>query len=47
MFFGNSGAEANEYAIKRERKKSFDKYSKEDERKIITILENSDQGRTL
>ncbi len=45
MFFGNSGAEANECAIKLARKYSFDKYGK-GRHKIIT-LENSFHGRTL
>lgn len=47
IFFGNSGAEANECAIKLARKYSFDKYGKEAERfKIITLV-NSFHGRTL
>ena len=45
MFFGNSGAEANECAIKIARKYSFDKYGK-DRHNIIT-LKNSFHGRTL
>lgn len=47
MFFGNSGAEANECAIKLARKYSFDKYGKESERNIIITLVNSFHGRTL
>ena len=50
MFFGNSGAEANECAIKIARKYSFDKYgseSKEAERYNIITLKNSFHGRTL
>ena len=47
MFFGNSGAEANECAIKLARKYSFDKYGKEAERNIIITLKNSFHGRTL
>ena len=47
MFFGNSGAEANECAIKIARKYSFDKYGKEAERSIIVTLENSFHGRTM
>lgn len=45
MFFGNSGAEANECAIKLARKYSFDKYGKE-RNKIITLV-NSFHGRTI
>ena len=45
MFFGNSGAEANECAIKLARKYSFDKYGK-GRHKIITLV-NSFHGRTL
>ncbi|SFB80515.1 aspartate aminotransferase family protein [Ruminococcus albus] len=47
MFFGNSGAEANECAIKVARKYSFDKYGKEAERNIIITLVNSFHGRTM
>ncbi|WP_028510560.1 aspartate aminotransferase family protein [Ruminococcus sp. NK3A76] len=47
MFFGNSGAEANECAIKIARKYSFDKYGKEAERNIIITLVNSFHGRTV
>lgn len=43
--FGNSGAEANECAIKIARKYSFDKYGK-DRNEIIT-LKNSFHGRTV
>lgn len=45
MFFGNSGAEANECAIKIARKYSFDKYGKG--RHTIITLTNSFHGRTL
>ena len=45
MFFGNSGAEANECAIKLARKYSFDKYGK-GRHNIITLV-NSFHGRTL
>lgn len=45
VFFTNSGAEANECAIKAARKYSFDRYG-EGRSKIIT-LENSFHGRTL
>ena len=45
MFFGNSGAEANECAIKIARKYSFDKYVK-GRHNIITLV-NSFHGRTL
>ena len=45
MFFGNSGAEANECAIKLARKYSFDKYGKG--RHNIITLTNSFHGRTL
>lgn len=45
VFFGNSGAEANECAIKLARKYSFDKYGKG--RHIIITLVNSFHGRTL
>lgn len=47
MFFGNSGAEANECAIKVARKYSFDKYGNEAERNIIITLVNSFHGRTM
>ena len=47
IFFGNSGAEANECAIKLARKYSFDKYGKNAERNIIITLENSFHGRTM
>ncbi len=46
-FFGNSGAEANECAIKLARKYSFDKYGKDAQRNIIITLVNSFHGRTL
>ena len=45
VFFGNSGAEANEGAIKTARKYSFDKYG-EGRAKIVT-LQNSFHGRTI
>lgn len=45
VFFGNSGAEANECAIKIARKYSFDKYGKG--RHNIITLTNSFHGRTL
>lgn len=45
VFFGNSGAEANECAIKIARKYSFDKYGKG--RHTIITLVNSFHGRTL
>lgn len=45
VFFSNSGAEANEGAIKAARKYSFDKYGK-DRNEIIT-LQNSFHGRTI
>ncbi len=45
VFFGNSGAEANEGAIKAARKYSFDKYG-EGRHKIVT-LQNSFHGRTI
>lgn len=45
VFFGNSGAEANECAIKLARKYSFDKYGKG--RHNIVTLKNSFHGRTL
>jgi acetylornithine/N-succinyldiaminopimelate aminotransferase len=47
VFFCNSGAEANECAIKLARKYSFDKYGKEAERYEIITLENSFHGRTI
>ncbi len=45
VFFGNSGAEANECAIKIARKYSFDKYGK-GRHNIITLV-NSFHGRTI
>ncbi len=45
-FFGNSGAEANECAIKVARRYAFDKYGDESHSTIIT-LKNSFHGRTL
>lgn len=45
VFFGNSGAEANECAIKIARKYSFDKYGKG--RHTIITLVNSFHGRTI
>ncbi len=46
VFFGNSGAEANECAIKTARKWAFDKYGDESRSTIIT-LKNSFHGRTI
>lgn len=46
LFFGNSGAEANECAIKIARKRSFDKYGDKKRTTIITLV-NSFHGRTL
>ncbi len=45
VFFGNSGAEANEGAIKAARKYSFDKYG--EGRYEIISLKNSFHGRTI
>lgn len=45
VFFGNSGAEANEGAIKVARKYSFDKYG--EKRTNIVTLQNSFHGRTV
>ena len=45
VFFGNSGAEANECAIKAARKYSFDKYGAD--RYEIVVLEDGFHGRTL
>ncbi len=45
VFFGNSGAEANECAIKTARKRSFDKYGA-GRNKIISLV-NSFHGRTI
>lgn len=45
VFFGNSGAEANECAIKGARKYSIDKYGK-DRTTIVTLI-NSFHGRTV
>lgn len=47
VFFGNSGAEANECAIKTARKYSFDKYGKDAQRYNIITLKNSFHGRTV
>ncbi|MDF2686479.1 MAG: acetylornithine and succinylornithine aminotransferase [Clostridia bacterium] len=47
VFYGNSGAEANECAIKLARKYSFMKYSAEKERNKIITLKNSFHGRTV
>ncbi len=47
VFFGNSGAEANECAIKLARKYSFDKYGRDAKRYNIITLVNSFHGRTL
>ena len=46
VFFSNSGAEANECAIKVARKFAFDKYGDESHSTIIT-LKNSFHGRTI
>jgi acetylornithine/N-succinyldiaminopimelate aminotransferase len=46
-FFGNSGAEANECAIKIARKYSFDKYGADEKRFEIITLEQSFHGRTV
>ena len=45
VFFANSGAEANEGAIKIARKYSFDKYGRD--RNIIITLKQSFHGRTI
>ncbi len=45
VFFGNSGAEANECAIKTARKYSHDRYG--DGRNVIVTLVNSFHGRTV
>ncbi|MBQ7646405.1 MAG: aspartate aminotransferase family protein [Clostridia bacterium] len=45
VFFGNSGAEANECAIKAARKYSHDKYG--DGRNLIVTLKSSFHGRTV
>lgn len=45
VFFGNSGAEANECAIKLARKYSFDKYGTG--RATVITLQNSFHGRTV
>ena len=45
VFFGNSGAEANECAMKLARKYSFDKYGKG--RHTIITLKNSFHGRSM
>ncbi len=45
VFFSNSGAEANECAIKAARKYSFDKYG--EGRHFIITLKNSFHGRTI
>lgn len=47
VFFCNSGAEANECAIKIARKYSFDKYGCEAGRNTIVTLVNSFHGRTM
>ena len=46
VFFGNSGAEANECAIKAARRWAFQKYGDESHATIIT-LKNSFHGRTI
>lgn len=45
VFFSNSGAEANECAIKTARKYASDRYG--EERKVIVTLKNSFHGRTI
>lgn len=47
VFFGNSGAEANEGAIKLARKYSLDKYGEAKQRHKIISLVNSFHGRTI
>ncbi len=47
VFFGNSGAEANECAIKLARKYSNDKYGDNSKRNEIVTLQNSFHGRTV
>lgn len=47
VFFSNSGAEANECAIKIARKYSFDKYKDNKSRNKIVTLVNSFHGRTV
>lgn len=47
VFFANSGAEANEGAIKAARKYSFDKYGENAKRYEIITLKNSFHGRTI
>ncbi len=47
VFFANSGAEANECAIKAARKYSFDKYGADACRNKIITLKNSFHGRTV
>lgn len=47
LFFGNSGAEANECAIKLARKYSYDKYGRDAKRWKILTLKNSFHGRTI
>ncbi len=47
VFFGNSGAESNEGAIKIARKYSYDKYGADAKRNKILTLVNSFHGRTL
>lgn len=47
VFFANSGAEANECAIKAARKYSCDKYGSDAGRNVILSLQNSFHGRTV
>ncbi len=47
VFFGNSGAEANEAAIKAARKYSTDKHGSETGHNTIVTLKNSFHGRTI
>ena len=46
VFFGNSGADANDCAVKLARKRAFDKYGDESHSTVIT-LKNSFHGRTM
>ncbi|MBQ3079911.1 MAG: acetylornithine/succinylornithine family transaminase [Clostridia bacterium] len=46
VFFGNSGAEANECAVKVARKWAYEKYGDESHNNVITLI-NSFHGRTI
>ncbi|MCL1802315.1 MAG: aminotransferase class III-fold pyridoxal phosphate-dependent enzyme [Eubacteriaceae bacterium] len=46
-FFSNSGAEANECAIKAARKHSYDRFGSQSDRNVIVSLNNSFHGRTI